>query len=94
MGCIALAIVGDAIPPGADDAQQGVAMQQSIMQFIGQLQQVGHCMHGIMHGSMHFIGQSAMAERLWVQTTEDAEAVQARRGGTACNMIAIVEHDF
>jgi len=61
MGCIALAKVGLAMPPGALLLQHGVAMQQSIMQFMGQEQQTGHFMHGIMHGSMHFMQQSTMA---------------------------------
>jgi hypothetical protein len=57
---MAFAIIGDAMPPGADDVQHGMAMQQSITQFMGQLQQLGHFMHGTMHGSIHFIGQSAI----------------------------------
>ena len=51
------------MPPGALLAQHGIAMQQSIMQFIGQAQQGAHEKHGTMHGSMHFIGQSAACRR-------------------------------
>ena len=51
-------MTGDFMPPVSDDVQHGQAMQQSIMQFIGHAQQGGHLKHGIMHGSMHFIGQS------------------------------------
>ena len=51
---------GLAIPPGALLMQHGIAMQQSIMQFIGQAQHGLHVMHGFMHGSMQAIGQSAM----------------------------------
>ena len=60
-GCIILAMSGLAMPPGLLLAQQGIAIMQSIMQFIGQAQHGLHAMHGFMQGSMHFIGQSAMA---------------------------------
>ena len=56
MGCIAFAIVGLFMPPGALDAQHGVSIIQSIMQFIGHAQQAGHIMHGLIIGSMHAIG--------------------------------------
>ena len=57
---MALAIVGEAMPPGSLVAQQGKAMQQSIMQFIGHEQHAGHMKHGFMSGRQHFIGQSTI----------------------------------
>jgi len=60
MGCIALAIMGDFMPPGALLAQQGMAIMQSIMQFMGHAQHGAQLKHGFMHGSMHFIGQSTI----------------------------------
>lgn len=58
MGCIILANIGLAIPPGAELTQHGQAMQQSIIGFIGHAQQTGQLMHGIMHGSMHSMGHA------------------------------------
>jgi hypothetical protein len=55
IGCIMVAMQGDFMPPGADDAQHGMAIIQSIMQFIGQSMQA-QPMHGFMHGSMHAMG--------------------------------------
>ena len=68
IGCIAFAITGLAMPPGSEEAQHGQAIQQSIIQFIGQSQQFGHFMHGFMHGSMHIIGQSTMVVAFGSQT--------------------------
>ena len=56
------------MPPEYPVAQHGIAIIQSIMQFIGHAQhadlQQGEdlsLMHGFMHGMQHDIGQSAMA---------------------------------
>ena len=61
MGCIILAKHGLAMPPLSPVAQHGIAMQQSIMQFMGIAQQfgqqpIGGAKHGFMHGSMHATG--------------------------------------
>ena len=53
------------MPPVWLVAQQGVAIMQSSMQFVGHAQQAflqphEGVMHGFMHGSMQDIGQSAI----------------------------------
>ena len=55
-----LAMHGLAIPPGALLAQHGIAIMQSIMQFIGHEQHTGHMKHGFMQGRHIVIGQSHM----------------------------------
>ena len=67
---------GDFMPPGADDAQHGMAIIQSIMQFIGQSIHA-QPMHGFMHGSMQFMGQVRQSSHMvfWAASRKASSGV-------------------